>query len=252
MRLGQLEACFCLLHPHHPNSLVVVHWTGGRKSHILHTLGVIERGIILIFIPLLTLSANVMHKFESADPTWGNVGVYHLDNFFDCNCLAHHQLLCQCSSMKRTTSSTLFLFLSLQFLIHHPKALGVFVTCAPERTLQLIAMDEVHIHVQHGSSFRKEIWALCVEFFQRLYGNQPRDKQPRLIAHTATFPRSYLPILLTLLTVNLSISECILWGTSVEFQQRKIEMKIGNVLKESAVNCQWFVGGCGFPPAQSW
>jgi hypothetical protein len=97
---GQLDACFCLLHPHHPNSLVVVHWTGWGKSHILFTLGVIERGIILMFIPLLTLSADVMHKFESADPTWENVGVYHLDKFFDCNQLAYHQLLCQCSSIK--------------------------------------------------------------------------------------------------------------------------------------------------------
>ncbi len=54
MRLGQLEACFCLLHPHRPNSLMVVHWTGGGKTHILRTLGVIKRGIVLIFIPLLT------------------------------------------------------------------------------------------------------------------------------------------------------------------------------------------------------
>jgi hypothetical protein len=100
MRPGQLEACFCLIHPHRPNSLMVVHWTGGGKTHILCTLGVIERGIVLISIPLLTLSADVMHKFKSADPTWGNVGVYHLDELFDCNHLAYHQLLCRCSSIK--------------------------------------------------------------------------------------------------------------------------------------------------------
>jgi hypothetical protein len=57
MRLVQLEACFCLLHPPRPNSLMVVHQTGGGKTHILRTLGVIERGITLIKIPLLTLSA---------------------------------------------------------------------------------------------------------------------------------------------------------------------------------------------------
>ncbi len=49
MRPVQLKACFCLLHPHRPNSLVVDHWTGNRKIHILCTLGIIERGIILIF-----------------------------------------------------------------------------------------------------------------------------------------------------------------------------------------------------------
>jgi hypothetical protein len=41
MHPGQLEAYFCLLHPHCPNSLVVVHRTGCRKTHKLHTLGVI-------------------------------------------------------------------------------------------------------------------------------------------------------------------------------------------------------------------
>jgi hypothetical protein len=54
---------------------MVVHRTGGGKTHILQTLGVIEQKIVLIFILLLTLSAEVMHKFELTNPTWGNVGL---------------------------------------------------------------------------------------------------------------------------------------------------------------------------------
>jgi hypothetical protein len=69
MRPAQLEACYRLLHPHRPNSLVAVHRTGGGKTHILRTLGVIERGIVLIFIPVLTLSADMMHKFDTANTT---------------------------------------------------------------------------------------------------------------------------------------------------------------------------------------
>ena len=60
MRPLQIEVCYCLLHPHCSNSLIVVHWTGGGKTHILRTLGVIERGIVMIFIPLLALSADVI------------------------------------------------------------------------------------------------------------------------------------------------------------------------------------------------
>ncbi len=167
-----------------------------------------------------------MHKFESPSPTWGSVGVYHLDEFFDCNRQVYHKLPCRCSSIERSTSLTLFIFLSPQFLINHNDALGVFVTCAQERTLWLIAMDKVHIHVQHGSSFREEICALRFKFFRRIYGNQPRNEQPRLIAMMAKFPRSYLEILSSLLTVDFSISNCILRGTSVEFQQQEIEMKL--------------------------
>ncbi len=153
MHPTQLEACYCLLHPHRPNALVVVHQTGGGKTHILRTLGVIERGIALISIPLLTLSTDVMHKFEDAITTWGNMGIYHLDELYDCNRLAFKRLLQRCSLIDRSMTSTLFLFLSPQFLINHCDALDVFVTCAQKRTLRLIAVDEAHIHVQHGTSF---------------------------------------------------------------------------------------------------
>ncbi len=135
MRPAQLEACYHLLHPHRPNSLVVVHRTSGGKMHILRTLGVIERGIILNFIPLLTLSADVMHKFEDANTTWGNVGVYHLDELYDSNRQAFDRLLQRCLTIKCNTTSTLFIFLSPQFLVHHRNTLDIFVTCAQERVV---------------------------------------------------------------------------------------------------------------------
>ena len=160
MRPAQLEECFLILHPHRPNSLSVVHRTGGGKTHILQTLGVIERGIVKIFIPLLTLSADVMHKFEEYNPTWGNVGVYHLDELYDCNRQLYHSILSGCALLGQDTSSTFFIFLSPKFLINHRDALGVFVSCAHKRTLHVIAMDEAHIHVQHGTSFREDIRAL--------------------------------------------------------------------------------------------
>jgi hypothetical protein len=182
--------------------------------------------IVLIFIPLLALSADEMHKFESLNATWGNVGVYHLDKIFHCNCSANHKLVHPCSMIKQSMSSTLFVFLLPQFLINHPDKLSIFVTCAHECTLRLIAMEEVHIHMQHGLSFHEEICALCVKFFRRIHGNQPRDQSPRLIAPLATFPTSYLWLLLSLLTVDLCISNCILRRTVVEFCQQEFDIKL--------------------------
>jgi superfamily II DNA helicase RecQ len=192
MRPAQLEVCYHLLHPYRPNSLVVVHRTGGGKTHILRTLGVIERGITLIFIPLLMLLADVMHKFQAANTTWGNVGVYHLDELYDSNRPAFDRVVRSCSAIKCNTTSTLFIFLSPQFLVHHRSAMDIFVTCARERTLCLIVMDEAHIHIQHGTSFCDNICALRAKFFTQVYGNQSSDRRPRLIALSATFPASYL------------------------------------------------------------
>jgi hypothetical protein len=92
----QLEACFCLLHPHRPNSLMVVNWTGGGKTHILCTLWIIKRVIILMFIPLLTPSADVMHKFELPNPKWESIGIYLLNVIFHFNCLAYQKLIHHC------------------------------------------------------------------------------------------------------------------------------------------------------------
>jgi hypothetical protein len=37
----QVDACYRLLHPHHPDHLAVIHRTGAGKTHILRTLGVV-------------------------------------------------------------------------------------------------------------------------------------------------------------------------------------------------------------------
>ncbi len=187
----------------------------------------------MIFIPLLTLSADMMHKFEDYNPTWGNVGVYHLGELYDCNRKLYSSLLRGCASIGRDTSPTFSVFLSPQFLINHRDALDVFVACAQERTLCVIAMDEAHIHVQHGTSFHDDICALRVDFSQRVLCNQPREIRLRLIALTATFLSSYVQLLSALLTVDLPIGDCVLRGRPEDCRHCEIEMKIEICLKKA-------------------
>ena len=154
---AQLDAVYRLLHPVRPNHLAVIQGTGAGKTHILRTLGVIERGIILIFIPLLTLSADVMSKFTCANQKFGAVAVQHFDELFDANKQVYYDLLEQYRGLRRSTTTTVFIFMSPQFLINHPKAREVFIECSHRTTLRVIALDKVHIHVQHGTSFCSEI-----------------------------------------------------------------------------------------------
>ena len=111
----------------------------GEDTHTLNSWGN-RAGNNLIFIPLLTLSANVMHKFEDANTTWGNIGAYHLNKLYDSNCSALARLIRRCLLIERSTTSKLFFFLSLQFLVNHRDAFDVFVTCAQERTLCVITV----------------------------------------------------------------------------------------------------------------
>jgi len=123
----QIDSVFRLLHPTRPNHLVVIQRTGAGKMRILWTLGVMERGILLIFIPLLTLSADVMLKFTCAGQRFGTVTVQHLDELYDANKKVYHELMERCRGLRRSTMTTVFIFLSPQFLINHPDACNVLL-----------------------------------------------------------------------------------------------------------------------------
>jgi superfamily II DNA helicase RecQ len=131
----QLNTVYHLLHPVRPNHLTVIQRTGAGKTHILRTLGVIERGIVLIFIPLLTLSADVMSKFTCANQNFGAVAVQHLDELFDANKRVYCDLLERCRGLLQSTTTIVFIFLSPQFLINHPEARDVFIKCSHCNTL---------------------------------------------------------------------------------------------------------------------
>jgi superfamily II DNA helicase RecQ len=199
---AQLNTVYHLLHPVRPNHLTVIQRTGAGKTHILRTLGVIERGIVLIFIPLLTLSADVMSKFTCANQNFGAVAVQHLDELFDANKRVYCDLLERCRGLLQSTTTSVFIFLSPQFLINHPEARDVFIKCSHRTILCVIALDEAHIHIQHGTSFRSEIRALQVLFFAKIFREQSPMMQLWLIVLTATMPTSYLPHLCRLLTVS--------------------------------------------------
>jgi hypothetical protein len=66
---------------------------GARKTHILRMLGVIKCGSVLIFIPLLTLSAGVMSKFISTNQRFGAIIIQHLDELYDATKQVYKDLL---------------------------------------------------------------------------------------------------------------------------------------------------------------
>jgi hypothetical protein len=177
------------------------------------------------FIPLFTLSADVMSKFTCADQRFGAVTVQHFNELYNGDKKVY-ELLERCRGRQRSLTTTVFIFLSPQFLINHPDARDVFIACSHRATLCVVAIDEAHIHVQHGTSFRGEICALQSMFFAKIFGNQPeRMMQPRLIVMTATLPTNYLPPMCRLLSIPLLSGDSIVRGLANNFEQREIEMR---------------------------
>jgi hypothetical protein len=225
MFLAQLNTVYRLLHPMHQNHLAVIQRTGAGKTHILWTLGVIEWGIMLIFIPLLVLSANVKSKFTCADQRFGAVIVQHLDKLYDANKRAYQELLGRSCTLFPSTTTKIFLFLSPQFLVNHPDAHDIFIDCLHCMILQVVVLDKEHIHVQHVTSFCRKIYMLQANFFSKIFGNNPEMRRPQVIALTGTMPDEYLPILSNLLTINLFTGDSLVCGLPSDFSQREIEMR---------------------------
>eukprot|EP00956_Cyclotella_meneghiniana_P008997 scaffold12325_cov40-Cyclotella_meneghiniana.AAC.2 len=110
-RIGEV-----LFDPNRPDAIIAVYPTGSGKSHAMRVIGAMQRGIHLVFIPLLTLSADVMAKFSSASQSHGSVRAYHLDELYDNNKTRYQEVMKRCADLKRSTVSTVFLFLSPQHL----------------------------------------------------------------------------------------------------------------------------------------
>ena len=122
---------------------------------------------MLMFILLLTLSADVLNKFATANNDCGNITAQHIDELRENDFTRHKDFLQTCENMQRSTTSTIFTFLSPQFLVKHDNARDVFVRASHRRTVHLIIMDEIHLHVQNGESFSEECRELAVVFLRR-------------------------------------------------------------------------------------
>ena len=117
LRPIQLSAVSRIINRAMPNKLLLVARTGIGKTHVTRIAGVILRGIVLIIIPLLSLSADQIRKFCDANQAFGSVDVYHLDELSQASYSKRQELLEMFSALKNKTLSTLFLFSSPQFLI---------------------------------------------------------------------------------------------------------------------------------------
>lgn len=79
LRSRQLETIVMLLDPQTDDHAVYVDGTGVGKSHAMRVLGGMLDGITLIFIPLLTLSADVLSEFKTDNNAFGKVNVSYLN-----------------------------------------------------------------------------------------------------------------------------------------------------------------------------
>ena len=167
LRPNQTKALCHIGNPHKPRVLLLVERTGGGKTHVFKVAGVVEKGLVYIMQNLHSLSADQLSKFQGANQAYGSVSAHNLDEVWAQSRTQYNAILCRAASLRRDTTSTLFLMSSPQFLLKHVELVNVLAAQAKERVLRLVVVDEVHLHVQQGTTFRHEIRALKDAFFSQ-------------------------------------------------------------------------------------
>ena len=66
--------------PNHPQALLLVQGTGGGKSAVVQTVGIVDCGVTLVIEETIALSADQKSKIKSASNAYGPVLAYHLDS----------------------------------------------------------------------------------------------------------------------------------------------------------------------------
>ena len=151
LRTNQRLACRHLGDPSRPKTLLLIDRTGGGKTHVTRVVGCVERGVVLIIVPLLALSADQLAKFKEGSQAYGTVEAHHMDELVKESRAKVFALMRRINLLERDTTSTIFVICSPQFLVHNSNFCSTIIKASSERILRLVVIDEVHLYVQHGS-----------------------------------------------------------------------------------------------------
>ena len=198
--------------------LIVIDRTGSGKSHILRMVATMTGGIILVIVPLLSLTADQMAKIRVALMSEGSVEAHHADEIP--TELLNEIVIPRMHEIGYNSTSTMFIFTSPQKLANTQPLLDALFTCHQNQTLRLVTIDEAHLYAQHGRSFRESLRVLTSVFFTVLF--RIGHWHPLFLAMTATMTMDLLPLFSELTTVDWSLPCHQMWSDWYDFQQRNI------------------------------
>ena len=139
--------------------------TGSDKSHVMRTVGIMLDGVCLILMPLLALRTNQVAKLRSVCQEFGTVKFFHdVDEYLEVPAELD-KIVCRINSLQADDDSTVFIFCSPQALQNRPKVQQALLRAHSKLVLKSVFVDEVHLYVDHGTSFREDIASLTQSSF---------------------------------------------------------------------------------------
>ena len=203
---------------------LVVARTGAGKTHIMRMVSAVLQGIHLYMCPLLSLMADIAKKFREGSDAFGAIEVFNLDELASRCATTRNRILERLAAMKTSSTTTIILLASPQFLCNHKEFVDVLLKkCLPNKTLRSIMIDEAHLWAEHGMTFRPEIRILGETLLKPIY--QRRDNSIFFLAGTGTMSECNLKGFTTLTSIAFK-ADARTWSKSEEFCQDYIKMQI--------------------------
>jgi superfamily II DNA helicase RecQ len=174
------RALAVMSHPQHPSpksSVLLVQPTGGGKTccNVSHSL--ILAGFSLTIVPLLSLGVDQEEKLKRypSDASKGIINPIHLDDYR--SAASQRSLVNDLLLIETTTQQTFLLFSSPQAIVGSKPFQELIQHLIKTKLLRMICVDELHLYVQFGLSFRDEFRSLTKYLFDLIRINRYTQQQ---------------------------------------------------------------------------
>ena len=219
--------------PNIPQALLLVQGTGGGKSAVAQTVGVVDCGVTLVIEELLAVATDQKSKVLSASNAYGPILAYQLDSMKDPSLV--NKLQTKLLALKKTSNCTIFLYSSPECLMRQPWR-TLMIRLINNGVLKLVCVDEIHLYVMFGLTFRKEFIMLKDSFFKHLIDAKMQSRNRTntdlccylkvpLLLMTATFNPRLVSLMESMIGVKI-LRENYLWSSRDKMARRNIKMSV--------------------------
>ena len=225
--------------PNTPQALLLVQGTGAGKSAVAQTVGIVDCGVTLVIEETLALAADQQSKVKSASNANGPVLAYQLDSIKKPDLIK--KLDEKLSNMKKGTNASVFLYTSPECLMKPPWN-SLLIKLINNGVLKLVCVDEIHLFVMFGVTFRKSFVNLKESFFKHLIDQSKNKKDSPHAVHlkvplllmTATFNNRLLGLLEKMIGIKV-LRENYLWSGRQKMARRNISINVAFTLQTTRV-----------------
>lgn len=212
-----------------PEPVLMIQPTGSGKSSVPLTCAVIPGGVTIILENTLALASDQTSKIKSiVVSNTKPVKSFQLDTFKTDEDLQrlYDAIL---KHIEKNKNTSIICFSSPEKLLNI-KSIQFIKTIVTNQKLNLFCIDEIHLFVEFGISFRPIFQTLKDKIISLLYNNEHgngsgnRMKIPILLM-SATFDKTMYQIIQSMLGVQI-FSNNIFWANASSFKKRHISIKM--------------------------